>query len=229
MMHGESAAVPAASRTASSSAPSRAPATAAASSSRPASAGASKQSGPVDPDFVRAPEQQRVERLADFAGGGLGNGGAHPVFIPQVHSAFRSFADESKGGGGRIGNGGGGGKKGTAALSKATSLASIMAPPTALIFPGTFAAVRTAAKNTGRWVLVNIQVDEDFASWRYNRDVWKDECVSSIISSSFVFWQQQVEVEDAASGGKRSNPHAQVSGVLEYLCVVCVNIVAVVL
>jgi hypothetical protein len=51
---------------------------------------------------------------------------------------------------------------------------------------------------------------------RSNRDVWKDDVVSSIVGGSFVMWQQpiEVEIEDhaAAGGGARGGRASAASG-----------------
>lgn len=46
------------------------------------------------------------------------------------------------------------------------------------------------AKAEGKWLLVNIQQAEVFASHVLNRDVWSDETIKEIIDGSFLFWQR---------------------------------------
>ena len=52
------------------------------------------------------------------------------------------------------------------------------------------------ARDQGRWLLVNLQDPQAFASHRLNRDVWTDEGVRSILDSSFVFWQRSAGTPD---------------------------------
>jgi hypothetical protein len=48
---------------------------------------------------------------------------------------------------------------------------------------------RQTAKMQKRWLLVNIQRDDVFASHLLNRDVWTDELIQSMVESGFVLWQ----------------------------------------
>ena len=142
---------------------------------------------PFSPE-VRAPEEQKIERLIDFPGagraGGGGRGGMHgllpgmaygvggnllgPVQGAYVPSAFRGLKDVARGntaaaavsaaaasaaGGKRKGASGGGGGGG-----KGAGLASLLGPPTDLLFEGTYDDARTFAKAHGRWLMVNLQV-----------------------------------------------------------------------
>jgi Thioredoxin-like len=45
------------------------------------------------------------------------------------------------------------------------------------------------AKDTKRWLLVNLQRDSEFSCHALNRDVWRDELVENLIREGFVFWQ----------------------------------------
>jgi len=78
-----------------------------------------------------------------------------------------------------------------AAGDRVTSLANMFAPPTKLIFagPGGFQGARQAARDSRRWLLVNIQSDSDFACHALNRDVWRDELVENLVRDGFIFWQ----------------------------------------
>jgi hypothetical protein len=70
-------------------------------------------------------------------------------------------------------------------------LSDMFAAPNHLIHrAGGFQGARTMAKDTRRWLLVNIQRDAEFASHALNRDVWRDELVENLIREGFIFWQQ---------------------------------------
>jgi UBX domain-containing protein 7 len=70
-------------------------------------------------------------------------------------------------------------------------LSDMFAAPNHLIHrAGGFQGARTMAKDTKRWLLVNIQRDSEFASHALNRDVWRDELVENLIREGFIFWQQ---------------------------------------
>lgn len=69
-------------------------------------------------------------------------------------------------------------------------LADIFAPPEHLMFKeGGFEGARTMAKDNKRWLMVNIQRDNEFSSHALNRDVWRDELVENLIREGFIFWQ----------------------------------------
>ena len=53
-----------------------------------------------------------------------------------------------------------------------------------------------AAKESKRWLMINIQRDSDFASHALNRDVWSSETVESVVKTGFVFWQMMEEREE---------------------------------
>ena len=74
---------------------------------------------------------------------------------------------------------------------RASSLADMFAPPTNLIYsaPGGFQGARQAARDSRRWLLVNLQSDSDFACHALNRDVWRDELVENLVRDGFIFWQ----------------------------------------
>jgi hypothetical protein len=75
--------------------------------------------------------------------------------------------------------------------SQAERLSDMFAPPNHLIHKaGGFQGARSMAKDSKRWLLVNIQRDAEFASHALNRDVWRDELVENLIREGFIFWQQ---------------------------------------
>ena len=43
----------------------------------------------------------------------------------------------------------------------------------------------------GKWLLVNIQRDEDFNCHLANRDLWSRDNIKEIVSCVFLFWQVQ--------------------------------------
>jgi hypothetical protein len=73
---------------------------------------------------------------------------------------------------------------------EAPTLGGLFAPPTHLIHKGGgFQGARSVAKDSRRWLLVNIQKDSEFSSHALNRDVWRDELVENLIREGFIFWQ----------------------------------------
>lgn len=72
----------------------------------------------------------------------------------------------------------------------APRLDDMFAAPNHLIHKaGGFAGARAVAKDSKRWLLVNIQRDVEFSSHALNRDVWRDELVENLIREGFIFWQ----------------------------------------
>jgi len=70
------------------------------------------------------------------------------------------------------------------------SLSTMFQPPTHLIHrAGGFLGAKNFAKDARRWLLVNIQSEDDFACHALNRDVWHDELVENLVREGFVFWQ----------------------------------------
>lgn len=75
------------------------------------------------------------------------------------------------------------------------NLTDMFSPPTHLMHrAGGFQGARTMAKDSKRWLLVNIQRDSEFASHALNRDVWRDELVENLVREGFIFWQQVCKI-----------------------------------
>jgi hypothetical protein len=73
----------------------------------------------------------------------------------------------------------------------ASGLADMFAPPRHLICnAGGFEGARANAKDSKRWLLVNLQRDNEFSCHALNRDVWRDELVENLIGEGFIFWQE---------------------------------------
>lgn len=84
-------------------------------------------------------------------------------------------------------DGGGGQANGQSTMAR---LADMFAPPEHLIYrEGGFEGARNMAKDSKRWLLVNIQKDSEFSCHALNRDVWRDELVENLVREGFIFWQ----------------------------------------
>jgi UBX domain-containing protein 7 len=69
-------------------------------------------------------------------------------------------------------------------------LSDMFAPPDHLMHKaGGFQGARQMAKDSKRWLLVNLQRDSEFACHAMNRDVWRDELVENLVREGFIFWQ----------------------------------------
>lgn len=87
-------------------------------------------------------------------------------------------------------------------------LADMFAPPEHLIYKeGGFEGARTMAKDSKRWLLVNLQKDSEFASHALNRDVWRDELVENLIREGFIFWQSVCYIRITLQLSHRSVPN----------------------
>ena len=53
-----------------------------------------------------------------------------------------------------------------------------------------------------KWLLVNIQSIDEFSCMSLNRDVWSDEVIKQVCSTTFLFWQQLY-----TDTNENSNPH----------------------
>jgi hypothetical protein len=67
-------------------------------------------------------------------------------------------------------------------------LARLLHTPT-LLWPGTFDQAKGEAAQQGRWLLINVQQNEEFDSHRLNRDTWSQPHVQEVVRGMFVFWQ----------------------------------------
>ena len=64
-------------------------------------------------------------------------------------------------------------------------------------FQGTWDQAREFAKNSNRWLLVNIQKDSEFLSYNLNRDLWCNEIVRELIETTFIFFQHEEATSEA--------------------------------
>jgi len=92
----------------------------------------------------------------------------------------------------------------TAPVAEGGAMGALFEPPRAIMFrppgcrcagprpwcTGTFEQARAAAAAAGKWLLVNIQSERDFASLQLNRDTWSDETLQQVVRLHCVFWQQ---------------------------------------
>ncbi|CAB9505822.1 UBX domain-containing protein 7 [Seminavis robusta] len=79
---------------------------------------------------------------------------------------------------------------GNAAPPAPARLSDMFSPPEHLMHTaGGFQGARSMAKDSKRWLLVNLQRDSEFASHALNRDVWRDELVENLVREGFIFWQ----------------------------------------
>jgi thioredoxin-related protein len=73
--------------------------------------------------------------------------------------------------------------------NKSKRLEDLFRPPCDILFLGTFNEAREHAKSINRWLLVNVQNQQEFACQILNRDVWPNQQIREIINDHFVLWQ----------------------------------------
>lgn len=137
----------------------------------------------MEDDDVRAPDPSRKQRLMDDDDDDLSysriglrrriTGAEEKDDIDAINATFM----EDRGGFGEEG------------LTSRSSLTSMFRPPLRLLYRGTFSSAMKAAKEQGKWLLVNIQDETVFTSHMLNRDTWSDDIVQNVVESGFVFWQ----------------------------------------
>lgn len=72
------------------------------------------------------------------------------------------------------------------------------------------------AKDECKWILVNIQQSEVFASHQLNRDVWNDETIRDIVDGSFLFWQR----DDKSTEGVQFCQYHNCGHQLPHICII---------
>ncbi|KAL0074327.1 putative UBX domain protein [Phycomyces blakesleeanus] len=77
----------------------------------------------------------------------------------------------------------------SAATAKAKRLADLFRPPFDIMFRGGFEEARDNARESNKWLLINVQDPAEFSCQILNRDLWSDITVKDIIKESFIFLQ----------------------------------------
>lgn len=72
------------------------------------------------------------------------------------------------------------------------------------------------ANAESKWVLVNIQQAEVFASHQLNRDIWSHDTIKDIVTTSFVFWQR----DDKSTEGQQFCQHYKCGHQLPHICII---------
>ncbi|CAK0850028.1 unnamed protein product, partial [Prorocentrum cordatum] len=102
-----------------------------------------------------------------------------------------------------------------ARLPSSEAINQLFAPPS-YNETGTFYDTISKAVVEKKWVLVNIQQAEVFASHTLNRDVWRDETIQDTVEGSFLFWQR----DDKSTEGQQFCQYYQCGHQLPHICVV---------
>jgi hypothetical protein len=115
------------------------------------------------------------------------------------------------------GGGGTGGADGDAQMGMGggEAINKLFAPPAYNESKPYYDAIEQA-KLQCKWVLVNIQQAEVFASHTLNRDVWCDETITDIVTGSFIFWQR----DDKSTEGDQFCQMHSCGHQLPHICIV---------
>nr|XP_039263932.1 UBX domain-containing protein 7-like [Styela clava] len=68
-------------------------------------------------------------------------------------------------------------------------LEDLFRPPLELMHKGTLETAREAGSHLHKWLMVNVQNNQEFACQVLNRDVWSRTNVQTLIKKHFIFWQ----------------------------------------
>ncbi|KAK3329881.1 hypothetical protein B0H66DRAFT_469667 [Apodospora peruviana] len=163
--------------------------------------------GLLDEDGVRAPIQRTTETLVDPTGfpsggfaGGFDDDGGQAALLEfrrrrQAQAARpRNPFGQSVWDDPRPVTGPGGGlptTQATTQTSRSTRLAEMFRPPYEIMSHFTWEEARDEGKEKKKWILVNLQDMSDFNCQVLNRDVWKDQAVSQLVSENFIFLQYE--------------------------------------
>lgn len=103
---------------------------------------------------------------------------------------------------------GDGGNRRPRAVAAPPSLTTMFAPPTHLVHrAGGFMGARNFARDARRWLLVNVQSEDDFACHALNRDVWRDELVENLVREGFILWQEMSHTNEGQTYVTRYKVH----------------------
>ncbi|KAJ2874925.1 UBX domain protein Ubx2, partial [Coemansia asiatica] len=86
----------------------------------------------------------------------------------------------------------------SAASSRRNRLAELFKPPFDIMYRGDFSSARQAARESGKWVLINVQDVTDFRCQALNRDIWRQQIIKDVVSKDFVFFQTSTETPEGA-------------------------------
>ncbi|OXU24844.1 hypothetical protein TSAR_015113 [Trichomalopsis sarcophagae] len=106
----------------------------------------------------------------------------------SIFDRFRDFAVETRRQEEEMTQRASGARK-SSSCNKSKRLEDLFRPPCDILFLGTFNEAREHAQSINRWLLVNVQNQQEFACQILNRDVWTNSQIRDIINDHFVLWQ----------------------------------------
>ncbi|CAN0124899.1 unnamed protein product, partial [Scytosiphon promiscuus] len=154
--------------------------------------------GGFSEDGVRAPIPTRRDRLIGGTGGIMAGGGGGGAMLGGMLRGVMAGAGDADG----VGRGG--------SLEEKDNTDWIFTIPEGLSFPSAFLETRQICKEQKKWLMVNIQDHEEFASHRLNKDVWSNETILTLLRGNFVFWQRNKTLRQARYYIEKYNLEGQV-------------------
>ncbi|KAH6650421.1 hypothetical protein F5144DRAFT_44407 [Chaetomium tenue] len=143
-------------------------------------------------DAVRAPMARTTETLIGPSFGGEDDDDdAHAAVLEQLRRRQQARArptnnpfaqsvwEDNSGAPGSASSGSG----------RASHLANLFRPPYDLMSQMSWDEARDEGKDSKKWILVNLQDTSIFSCQALNRDIWKDEAITSLVRENFIFLQ----------------------------------------
>eukprot|EP01134_Creolimax_fragrantissima_P007753 CFRG7753T1 len=78
-------------------------------------------------------------------------------------------------------------------IQKQKKLAEMFCAPRENVFHGTFSAAKELASSQRKWLIVNIQQQDEFACHCVNRDLWRSEKIKLVLEKYYLLWQKDIE------------------------------------
>eukprot|EP00924_Labyrinthula_sp_SR-Ha-C_P013116 maker-scaffold_12-snap-gene-10.55-mRNA-1 protein AED:0.06 eAED:0.06 QI:99/0.88/0.9/1/0.44/0.3/10/579/421 len=72
-----------------------------------------------------------------------------------------------------------------------TSLQGLFSVPRDLMFNGDWEQIKRYGSDLGKWILLNIQKDSEFASFTLNRDLWSNDVVQELVRNNFLLFLKE--------------------------------------
>ncbi|KAL7290127.1 hypothetical protein TKK_0015846 [Trichogramma kaykai] len=114
---------------------------------------------------------------------------SYPRSSNSIFDRFRDFAVETRRQEEEMTQRALGARRTTNRNNRQRRLEDLFRPPCDILFLGSFMEAREHAKSMNRWLLVNVQDQQEFSCQVLNRDVWPNAQIREIINDHFVLWQ----------------------------------------
>ena len=148
---------------------------------------------PFDPSMLQDMMRNRYDALAGSSRGGGGGTGARRARGVFNQAATSSVWEDESSDQALLESTGGA----SAESAKSSRLARLFQPPFDLMTSADLDGARSDARESEKWLMVNLHDNSDFQCQMLNRDLWKDSAVKQLVKEHFVFMQP---VKDSDEG-----------------------------